>query len=441
MDHPNIARVLDASASSIGRPFFVMEYVDGHPVTEYCDRRALGIAQRLVLFMTVCDAVDYAHRKGILHRDLKPSNILVGETDGKPAPKIIDFGIAKALGSRLTGQTFQTASGQVLGTIEYMSPEQANLDQDRLDVRTDVYSLGVVLYELLCGALPFDAERLRASGLVKALGIVHSEEPPPPDVRLRQLGDGSLDIARKRGVSLAGLERQLAGDLVAIVQTALAKDLDRRYASAASLSSDIGRFLAHQPIQARAPAIVYRASKFFRRRRGMIAAAASFSALSIATVTLIVSSRYSSPPPRPVPKVTPLTTSAGYQFDPALSPDGKRLAYVWNGDAGNYDIYVKPLDSGSDGRSVGGGDPVRLTTDPAHDLHPVWSPDGSRLAFLRVSPSTKEIWTMDSSGGSQHKLREIFPSKADWEPEASAISRIPGPDWSPDGKFFVVADR
>ena len=188
LDHPQIARVFDAGASSAGRPWVAMEFVDGLPITEHCDARTLDIRERIALFIDVCRAVDYAHRKGILHRDLKPSNILIGESGGKPAPKIIDFGIAKALGEGLAGRNQQTEAGQLLGTLEYMSPEQAGLTNRGLEAATDVYSLGVVLYELLCGALPFDSERLRQAGVIDALSIIRDEEPPSPIARLCQAG-------------------------------------------------------------------------------------------------------------------------------------------------------------------------------------------------------------------------------------------------------------
>src|SRR5271155_252531 len=191
MDHPSIARVFDAGSTAEGRPYFVMEYVPGLPITEYCDKHRLTIKQRLELFMQVCEGVQHAHQKAIIHRDLKPSNVLVVEQDNKPVPKIIDFGLAKATAQRLTDKTMFTELGVIMGTPEYMSPEQADQREQNIDTRTDVYSLGVILYQLLVGALPFDAKAMRAAGFEEILRVIREEEPPKPSTKIRAMGDAS----------------------------------------------------------------------------------------------------------------------------------------------------------------------------------------------------------------------------------------------------------
>nr|NIV50109.1 protein kinase [Gammaproteobacteria bacterium] len=227
MDHPYVAKVLDAGATPRGRPYFVMEYVKGVPINEYCDRHRLAARERLELFVRVCEGVQHAHQKAIIHRDLKPSNVLVANVDGKAVPKVIDFGIAKATGKKLTERTMFTELGVLVGTPEYMSPEQADLTRQDIDTRTDVYALGVMLYELLVGALPFDSDKLRAGGVEGLRRTIRDEEPPTPSTRLGTLDDPT-DPARCRGMSVAMLRRQLRGELDWITMKALEKDRSRR---------------------------------------------------------------------------------------------------------------------------------------------------------------------------------------------------------------------
>jgi len=267
MNHPNIARVFDAGATPEGRPFFAMEFVDGVPITRYCDQNRLTTAERLDLFRQVCEGVQHAHQKGIIHRDLKPSNILVTLIDGNPVPKIIDFGVAKATSQRLTENTIFTELGQLVGTPEYMSPEQADLAVVDIDTRTDVYSLGVVLYELLAGALPFESSRLRQAGFDEIRRIIREEEPPKPSTKISGSGAASDEWARSRRTNAGSLARQLSGDLDWITLKALDKAPNRRYASPGELAADIERHLRHEPVFASPPSAAYRVRKFVRRHR------------------------------------------------------------------------------------------------------------------------------------------------------------------------------
>jgi serine/threonine protein kinase/TolB-like protein/Tfp pilus assembly protein PilF len=273
MTHPSITRVLDAGADEAGRPYFVMELVEGGSITRYCDEHRLTTAARLALFADVCAAVQHAHQKGIIHRDLKPSNILVIEEDGRPVPKIIDFGVAKALEHRLTEATLFTELGVIVGTPEYMSPEQADSRARDIDTRTDVYALGVVLYELLVGAQPFDAAALRDAGFDEMRRIIRDVDPPTPSSRLTALGAAAgRDVAHRRRTDTAALRRLLHGELDWVCLKALEKDRTRRYGSASELASDLGRFARNEPVTARPPAVHYRLRKYLRRRRVGVAA-------------------------------------------------------------------------------------------------------------------------------------------------------------------------
>lgn len=280
MDHPNIARVFDAGATPEGRPYFVMEYVPGQPITEYCDKHRLTIAERLELFIQVCEGVQHAHQKAIIHRDLKPSNVLVVEQDNKAVPKIIDFGLAKATAQPLTDKTMFTELGVMLGTPEYMSPEQADQTEQNIDTRTDVYSLGIILYQLLVGMLPFEGQAARAGTLEAILRMIREQEPPKPSTKIRSLGDTSNALAEKRQEEPRLFARHLQGELDWITMKALEKDRARRYASPADLGADIRRHLNDEPVLAGPPTAMYRASKFVRRHR--------FGVISAATVLLLL---------------------------------------------------------------------------------------------------------------------------------------------------------
>ena len=281
MDHAGIAKVLQAGETPGGDPYFAMELVKGLPLLEYCDSRRLSTHERLEIFASVCHAVHHAHQKGVIHRDIKPTNILVTEQDGKPVPKVIDFGIAKALGLRLTDHTLHTAIGAPIGTVAYMSPEQAESSGIDVDTRTDIYSLGVVLYQLLVGSLPVEPSAQAIHAFIYRLAS-RTTSAPRPSVRYTQLGVGQKMIAEARKTDPDNLARALSGDLDWIVMKALEPDRNRRYDTAHSLSQDIERYLAHEPVTARPPTFSYRAGKFVRRHRAAVAAGA------IASLALVV---------------------------------------------------------------------------------------------------------------------------------------------------------
>jgi serine/threonine protein kinase/tetratricopeptide (TPR) repeat protein len=271
MDHPNIARVLDGGTTDAGRPYFVMDLVKGVPITKYCDEHRLTPQQRLELFVPVCHAVQHAHQKGIIHRDLKPSNVLVALYDGRPIPKIIDFGVAKAAGPQLTEKTLVTGFGSIVGTLEYMSPEQAEVNQLDIDTRSDIYSLGVLLYELLTGSPPFTEKDLEKAGMLEMLRIIREQEPSKPSTKLSS-SEALPTLSANRSTEPAKLTKLLRGDLDWIVMKALEKDRNRRYETANGFAMDVQRYLADEPVLACPPSAGYRLRKFLRRNRGPVLA-------------------------------------------------------------------------------------------------------------------------------------------------------------------------
>ncbi len=266
MDHPNIAKVLDSGQTEFGHPYFVMELVRGVPITTYCDKARFNPLQRLELMVSVCNAVQHAHQKGIIHRDIKPSNVLVTEFDGKPVPKIIDFGIAKAIDAKLSEQSLHTDFGAVVGTLEYMSPEQAGLEPQDVDTRSDVYSLGVLMYELLTGSTPIDRTQMESVAFIELLRTIREVDPPRPSTRISST-DNAPSVAANRSIEPARLQGFVRGELDWIAMRAIEKDRDRRYQSANDLSQEIQRFLQHEPVHAGPPTVRYRLSKFLRRNR------------------------------------------------------------------------------------------------------------------------------------------------------------------------------
>ena len=292
MDHPNIARVLQAAATASGRPYFVMELVRGIPITSYCDKNNLPVRERLELFATVCHAIQHAHTKGIIHRDIKPTNVLVTRLDGQPVVKVIDFGIAKAMGQQLTEKTLFTEFAQMIGTPLYMSPEQTELTSVDIDTRSDVYSLGLLLYELLTGATPFEKQRFKAASNDEIRRIIREEDPARPSTRLGILGQAASTVSASRNSDLRELRRQLRGELDWIVMKCLEKDRNRRYETPAALAADVKRFLADETVLACPPSAVYRFGKLARRHKRVLisvsvaafAALLAVSALAVSTV-------------------------------------------------------------------------------------------------------------------------------------------------------------
>lgn len=277
MDHPNIARVFDASVTDTAQPYFVMELVRGVPLTEFCDIHQLDMAERLELFVTICHAVQHAHQKGIIHRDLKPSNILVTLQDGQPLARVIDFGVAKAIGQSLTVKTIYTRFTSMVGTPAYMSPEQAAMSTDDVDTRSDIYSLGVLLYEILTGSTPFAPDRLQSAGFDELRRIIREEEPPRPSTRLSTLNNELAGtVAVNRRLAAETLSSAMKRDLDWIVMKALDKDRNRRYSTAGGMAEDVSRFLLDQPVEARPPSTWYRFTKFARRNK-----------VAISTVSLV----------------------------------------------------------------------------------------------------------------------------------------------------------
>ncbi len=293
MDHPSIAKVLDAGATETGRPYFVMELVQGVSITEYCDGNNLSTKDRLALFVQVCHAVQHAHQKGIIHRDIKPSNVMVTHHDGKPVPKVIDFGIAKATNQRLTEKTLFTRYAHLIGTPAYMSPEQAELSDLDIDTRTDIYSLGVLLYELLTGTTPFSEEELRKAGYVEMQRVIREQEPVKPSTRIRTAHVAQPPSAgvTPEGGGATGVPRtpyqQVRGDLDWIVMKTLEKDRSRRYDTAGGLAEDIRRHLEHEPVLARGPGVAYRVERFLRRHRSQVFAAVALTVIVVAAVVIL----------------------------------------------------------------------------------------------------------------------------------------------------------
>jgi len=273
MDHVNIARVLDAGTTESGLPYFVMELVHGVPITKYCDDNRLSPRERLELFVPVCQAIQHAHQKGIIHRDVKPTNVMVTLYDGKPVPKVIDFGVAKAIEQKLTERTLFTTYGTMVGTLEYMSPEQAEMSALGADTRSDIFSLGVLLYELLTGSTPLTHKRLKEAAYGEVLRMIREEEAPKPSTRLSESGEALASISAQRHMEPGKLAKLMRGELDWIVMKCLEKDRSRRYETASGFAMDVQRYLADEPVQACPPSVGYRFRKFARRNKRPVQAA------------------------------------------------------------------------------------------------------------------------------------------------------------------------
>src|SRR5262249_33554671 len=288
-DHPNIAHVFDGGETASGRPYFVMELVRGIPITRFCDESHLPVRERLELFVSVCQAVQHAHQKGIIHRDLKPSNILVTLHDDKAVVKVIDFGIAKATGQQLTEKTLFTGFAQMVGTPLYMSPEQAQMSGLDIDTRSDIYSLGVLLYELLTGTTPFDWERLRAAGYDELRRIIREEEPARPSTRMSTLGQAAATVSANRQSEAHKLSQLFRGELDWIAMKAVEKDRNRRYESASAFDADVHRYLHDEAVQACPPSAWYRFRKFARRNKAAVVTATAVAVAVLLAVGSLVS--------------------------------------------------------------------------------------------------------------------------------------------------------
>ena len=274
MDHEGIAKVYDVGTSDRGQPYFVMELVKGIPLDEFCERNRLSLPKRLELMQQVCAAVQHAHQKGVIHRDLKPGNVLVSDLDGRLQIKIIDFGLAKAMGQKLIQESLFTELGMVMGTPEFMAPEQADPSNLDIDTRADVYSLGVMLYQLLVGELPFSGKELREAGILGMQKLLREVDPPRPSTKLTTVAEQSTKVATQLRITPSALKKALKGDLDWVVVKALEKDRSRRYESANALAADLQRYLDHEPLEAGPPSAAYRLQKLVRRNRGKVAAAA-----------------------------------------------------------------------------------------------------------------------------------------------------------------------
>jgi len=353
MDHPSIAKVLDAGATETGRPYFVMELVTGVSITEYCDKDNLSTKDRLVLFLQVCNAVQHAHQKGIIHRDIKPSNVMVTHHDGKPVPKVIDFGIAKATNQRLTEKTLFTRYAHIIGTPAYMSPEQAELSDLDIDTRTDIYSLGVLLYELLTGTTPFSEEELRKAGYIEMQRVIRGREPAKPSTKLGTLGETLTEIAKDHGCTPDLLRKTVRGDLDWIVMTCLEKDRAHRYETAHALGEDIRRYFRHEPIIAGSHGVIYRARKYVRRHRyqtvGAAFLAVSLGALALGSALYYRSTKLRWAKEEALPILTKLADQKDYLAAHFLAtkvaeiiPDDPAINELWSGISRSFSLHTRP---------------------------------------------------------------------------------------------------
>lgn len=455
MNHPNVAKVLDAGATESGRPYFVMELVRGVPINEFCDQRKLGPRQRLELFATVCQAVQHAHLKGIIHRDLKPSNVLVEVHDVTAVPKVIDFGVAKAVNQQLTEHSVYTGFAQMVGTPLYMSPEQAELSGLDIDTRTDIYSLGVLLYELLTGTTPFASETFKQVGYDEMRRIIREDEPQRPSDRISTLAAEALStISAQRASDPRRLHHALRGELDWIVMKAMEKDRSRRYDTATAFAADINRYLNNQPVHACSPSVAYRFRKFVRRNKTVIGTATTaflFAAIVMGAAQIMIRIRH------PSGQVTDITAPRGN----AVTVDGKSVT-VTPGPAtfqlreffettsrvadvsadGSTLCYLHPKNGALVFRDLASGAEQQLPTEEGYlRIHRLaLSRDGQRAAYswadIDDPPSyPSRLRVVDRDGGPYRSLRQYGDiNAADWSPDGKSILGLRGRD----GRFEIV---
>jgi Tol biopolymer transport system component len=403
MDHPGIARVLDAGTAEDGRPYFVMEYVAGLPITEYCDRRELSTRERLEVFAQVCDAAHHAHAHGIVHRDIKPSNVLVSEREGRAWAKIIDFGVAKATAQRLTEATVFTSLGAMIGTPGYMSPEQSDATEPDVDARSDVYSLGILAYELLVGTPPFDPRRLRQAGWAEMLRIIREEEPERPSLRLSGLGDTATGVAKARQTSPFALTRELKGDLDWITLKALQKERGRRYQSAAELAADVRRHLHDEPVAAGPPDLVYRVGKALHRHRVVVGTAVVTTAVAAAIALAVAAAARpdAAARRRPGPIQIDKLTSRGDVDRSAISPDGRHLVYsAW--EEGRGFVWLKDIAEKTEFRLAG---PIDADGPNLASLGFSRRDPYVYYSFLPAKGTLQELYRVPTAGGAPQLAR------------------------------------